>query len=90
MTEVNVKTTPQLRTRIRSLFGLERRTNIPVIVVSGYGLTLKGKKGGHYTKGGTPVSHPSAYAKRGWSNLIYQKSTLCIEVGEKTLDKLGA
>lgn len=47
--------------------------------------TLTGE-GYHWeTNGGTRISHPSAYAKRGWSNMRYVASTLCVEVGEQWL-----
>ena len=36
----------------------------------------------HYiTRGGARIYHPSAYSKRGWSNMVYQASTLRVVVG---------
>lgn len=36
----------------------------------------------HYeTKGGRYIYHPNAYAARGWSNMVYCHSTLCVVVG---------
>jgi len=34
--------------------------------------TLRKFCGGWYTRGGTPVRHHSAYARKGWSNLVYK------------------
>ena len=36
----------------------------------------------HYeTRGGRRISHPSAYSKRGWSNMVYCHSTRRVIVG---------
>jgi len=32
------------------------------------------------TRGGSPIRHPSAYARSGWSNMVYHASTIRIEV----------
>jgi len=37
------------------------------------------------TRGGQPVKYPKAYAKKGWSNLVYKNSTRRISVGETWL-----
>jgi hypothetical protein len=42
---------------------------------------LTGESGGHFTKGGSPISYPSTYSKIGWSNMVYRASTLHIVVG---------
>ena len=40
----------------------------------------------HYeTRTGIRISHPSAYAKRGWSSMVYCPSTLEVIVGEQWL-----
>jgi hypothetical protein len=39
----------------------------------------------HETRGGTWVRYPSAYRRRGWSNLVYVCSTLTVYVGEEWL-----
>lgn len=57
------------------------RDYIPVIVTNDVNAPkLTGSYGGYYTRGGTPVTYPSAYAKVGWSNLIYKKSTIAVKV----------
>jgi hypothetical protein len=62
---------------------LSARSNaIPVVVVAGkQPPKLEGEAGGHYTKGGTPVRHPSAYSRKGWSSLEYRSSTERVVVG---------
>lgn len=70
------------RQSIRNHFGVW--TNVPVIVDKGesYPPILVGGYGGYYTRGGRPIYHPTAYSKKGWSNMVYQCSTLKIYVGE--------
>ena len=43
--------------------------------------TLKGESHHYETMGGSRIYHPSAYSKRGWSNMRYVHSTLRVEVG---------
>lgn len=43
--------------------------------------TMHGRAGGFYTRGGTPIAYPSAYARVGWSNMQYCCSTLECKVG---------
>ena len=55
---------------------------VPVILTDGdYAPTVSGTRGGFYTRGGTPIAHPSAYAKKGFSNMVYHTSTRQIHVG---------
>jgi hypothetical protein len=42
---------------------------------------LTGESWHYETRGGTRISHPSAYSKSGWSNMVYCHSTIRIEVG---------
>lgn len=52
---------------------------VPVEVVDDQDLSepeVHGEQGGYYTKGGSPIYHPNAYAKRGWSNMEYRCSTI--------------
>lgn len=40
----------------------------------------------HYrTRTGRRIWHPSAYSRKGWSNMIYHRSTLQIVVGDNWL-----
>lgn len=56
--------------------------NVAVVVVAGAKAPEFVGEGFHYeTMGGTRVRHPSAYAKKGWSNLRYVCSTYRVEVG---------
>lgn len=80
-----VPTTSRQRTKVREVLGLRTTTTIPVRVIPGGALAprLVGRRGGHYTRGGSRVYHPSAYSRKGWSNLVYRTSTRRIYVGER-------
>jgi hypothetical protein len=72
----------------RELRGLAGWINgrLPVVVIDG--LSAPRQRGDHYhyeTRGGERISHPSAYSKRGWSNMIYCCSTIRVEVGRDWL-----
>jgi hypothetical protein len=70
----------RFRTMVRNHFG--ESNNVPVIIIDGDSApVLTGKRGGYFTRGGTRVDHPSAYSRKGWSNLVYRCSTLSITVG---------
>ena len=57
-------------------------SRIPVKVVDGdQAPVLGGESGGWYTNGGTPIAHPNAYAKHGWSNMQYRTDSRCVTVG---------
>ncbi len=43
---------------------------------------VTGESYGYVTRGGRKIWHPSAYKKRGWSNMVYSPSTLAITVGK--------
>jgi|WetSurMetagenome_2_1015567.scaffolds.fasta_scaffold158417_3 hypothetical protein len=77
-------------TRIQNIKRVARetcgeRSNLPVDIVYGsdrapevYG------HGWHYeTRGGQVIHHPSAYSKKGFSNMIYCPSTRHIIVGDQ-------
>ena len=78
--------TPSERQKIRRSFGI-KYTGVPVYVIPGsvQQPVLSGNKGGWYTSGGTPIVYPSAYSKKGWSNMVYKNSTRSISVGEEYL-----
>ena len=48
---------------------------------------LEGEESRYETRGGQRISHPSAYSRRGWSNMIYRSSTKRIIVGLKWIKK---
>lgn len=57
-------------------------TNHPIEDVDGFDEpSIVGKMSHYTTRTGLPVRHPSAYAKKGWSSLVYHASTLRIRVG---------
>jgi hypothetical protein len=77
--------TPKARTAIRLAAGCSKTDRCPVIVTRGSKPPrLLGESFYHETKGGTRIAHPSAYSKRGWSNMTYVASTLCVKVGLDT------
>ena len=82
------KTTSRQRSAIRAAVRRSRCNNIPVIVIPGNDKPeLTGESGGWFTRGGTPISHPSAYSRRGWSNMVYQRSTERIFVGSEWISE---
>jgi len=75
----------QKRTKFRSLFNVS--SHVPVIEDGSVDKpSIFGECGGWYTKGGIPISHPSAYSKKGWSNMLYIRSTKHILVPEGSLE----
>lgn len=55
---------------------------VPVSVVPGdQPPKQEGSSHGYETKGGTPIAHPNAYSKKGWSNMVYRSSTIQVIVG---------
>jgi hypothetical protein len=66
------------------------RNNLPINVVDGASEPTECGSSWHYeTRGGTYISHPSAYARFGWSNMVYCCSTRCVEVGRDWLVARG-
>jgi len=62
----------------------------PIKVVNGFQEpTTEGRKSRYTTRTGLPIYHPSAYAKRGWSSMVYHCSTLEIVVGAGWLISQG-
>lgn len=77
-----VETTSRIRTQVRNVFGLASTTSVPVIVIDGNLPPKKlGTSGGHFTRGGRRIHHPGAYARFGWSNMVYHCSDRRIYVG---------
>lgn len=88
----SIGTTPRQRTAARLAAGASDRygraiSAYPVIVIPTGHLSprLCGVRWHHETRGGTWVRYPSAYRRRGWSNLVYVCSTLTVYVGEEWL-----
>ena len=85
--------TPQIRTAVRRVFGLENNRGVPVKIAQWSNMEprIYGEKGGHFTRGGSKIWHPSAYSRKGWSNMVYHCSTRFIIVGENWVKfNLGA
>lgn len=54
----------------------------PIETVDGFAAPAVVGESNHYTtRTGRPVYHPSAYARKGWSSLVYHHSTVRIRVG---------
>ena len=66
---------------IRTAIG-ESGTPTPITMVPGDAAPVITGKSYHYTtRSGSPIYHPSAYSKHGWSNMVYHGSTRTIVVG---------
>lgn len=76
-------TTSAGRTALRVASGLSRTdTCATIVLVDGCSSPRRaGERGGFFTRGGTPIDHPGAYSRRGWSNMVYQTSSLRVVVG---------
>lgn len=73
-------TTIEFRRLSRLIAGAGNST--PVKVIDGTAApTLLGSTFCWTTKGGTRISNPNAYSKKGWSNMVYYPSTIRVEVG---------
>jgi hypothetical protein len=78
------------RILVRNFLGVSKYSNTPIIIdreKPNSPPKVKGESWGYYTKGGTPITYPSAYSKVGWSNMEYRHSTLEFRVGRDWLLK---
>lgn len=58
----------------------------PVELIDGNAApTIRGESFHWETMGGRRIYHPSAYSRRGWSNMRYVGSTIRVEVGRDWL-----
>lgn len=73
------------RRLLRNLIGVSN--NVPIVVGDVAEPRLTGSYGGWFTKGGSIIHYPSAYAKRGRSNMVYRRSTLKITIPVKEKDR---
>jgi hypothetical protein len=82
-----IETTSKQRSAIRKLKNASN--HVPVFVIPGsyQKPILSGEYGGYFTKGGARIDSPNAYAKKGWSNMEYRRSTLSIAIGEYDVNK---
>lgn len=75
-------TLPEFRTAARRAAGLRARDSRPVEVVPGGAPPrVEGFRWHYTTIGGELIRHPSAYARRGWSGMVYHPSSLRVVVG---------
>lgn len=68
----------QQRVAARNLFGCG--SNVPVVFGDIPAPQLTGRKGGHFTKGGSRVKHTSAYSSKGWSKIQYKTDNRIITI----------
>jgi hypothetical protein len=84
-----VTTTLKQRKLVREYVGNASSTQ-PVIVVPGdQPPHWRGESYRWETRTGILVRHPTAYARVGWSSMIYIRSTLCLCVGATWLAHAG-
>ena len=85
-----IETTTQAERRIARSH-CDAPNNTPVVVVPGALAPRYVGVGCHYTnRSGSQVYHPNAYARKGFSSLVYRHSTLRVEVGARWLDRRHA
>ena len=78
--------TKSIRLAIKDRLRLSRRDSLPIRIVPGRREPyVAGQSCGWETRGGQPIYHPSAYARVGWSSMVYVHSTRRIEVGAARL-----
>lgn len=77
-----MKLKPQMRRAILKSADCTQN-NIAIEVVPGIALAprIVGESAHYETKTGLRISHPNAYAKKGWSAMRYCASTRHVEVG---------
>ena len=74
--------TLEQRRAARIAAGVRRFWSVPVRVVPGDSAPeLTGSSWCYRTRGGSRIYHPSAYSRRGWSNMVYSPSTRSVVVG---------
>lgn len=77
-----IRIASQYRAYVRTQVLRRNRGEYTIEVVDGDSAPVATGEGWHYeTRGGTYISHPSAYSKTGWSNMVYCSSSLCVRVG---------
>lgn len=76
--------TAKIRASLRAQFNVS--VHVPVIESADVAtVELTGRRGGWFTRGGTRIHSPSAYSRRGWSNMTYRRSSLRLIVPIGTL-----
>jgi hypothetical protein len=76
--KIDSKILAKKRRLIRDKFNANN--SVPVVFDSSFVEdTIEGSSGGWYTKGGSPIRFPSAYSKKGRSNMVYKRSSLIIK-----------
>lgn len=77
----NLKNYKEISKAVRKNCGATGKS-FPIVVIDGFAEPLVYGESFYYTnKMGQRIYHPSAYAKKGWSSLVYKPSTTHIKVG---------
>lgn len=77
---IDARLASKKRTEIRKIFGASNA--VPVLPGYVLGPVIVGESGGFFTRSGSRIAHPSAYAKKGFSSMSYRRSTVRIIVPE--------
>jgi hypothetical protein len=79
----HVKSRETWRRAVREVAGASANTAIIVVPGSSASPRLEGEVSHYRTRGGRRIDHPSAYAKKGRSNMVYHASTRHVTVGDR-------
>jgi len=71
----------QIDAALRRACGVSNNQVLIVRIAGDSSPVVTGSRGGHFTKGGARIDHPSAYSRRGWNNMVYECDTRVITVG---------
>jgi hypothetical protein len=81
-----IRIASQYRAYVRTQVLRRNRGEYSIEIVDGDAAPKATGDSWHYeTRGGTWITHPSAYSKSGWSNMVYCSSTLAVRVGREWL-----
>jgi hypothetical protein len=84
---MTTKETASLKREARKSPGDLSNRPVSIIYGSDRAPSMEGDRAHYETRGGTWISHPTSYAKRGWSNMAYVASTREIVVGTRGREK---
>lgn len=77
----------QIRRMVREYLGVGKCNQIPVGITEPFQFPkLTGERGGYFTRGGVRITYPSAYGRKGRSNMVYRRDTRIITVGQPWIE----
>jgi hypothetical protein len=77
-----IQTTREQRRDARLACGAGHATPVKVIPGSHRAPAYVGESFYYTNRAGVRINHPTAYSKKGWSQLVYHYSSLAVVVGE--------